>query len=175
MNTYSRALSKLDMKDYYLINKSHFLSYYGAKLPYWSENLMTADRAPFKAWDKPKDANKPWVLKWYQDYNTTKHDRSNSLHLATFENLIDAFAALAILISAQYMDEDFSPAPDVLITNSGWNDGYDAAMGGYFRIRYPRMLPDKECYDFDWDTLQNYPKAFQKFNYNKVRSDLKLN
>lgn len=165
MNKYSKNLRSLKISDYYLINQSHFLSYYSAKLPYWSENLMTADREPFKDWGNPPDPEKPWILKWYQDYNTTKHDRSNSLHLASLENLIDAFAALVIIISAQYMSEDFSPAPGALLVDSGWNDGYDAAIGDYFRIAYPRHLHESERYDFNWQHLMNKPDAFQQYNY----------
>lgn len=169
MHTYSKATKDLTIKDYYLIDRTHYLSRYSAKLPYWSENLMTADRTPFGSWRTPPDISTPWVLKWYQDYNTTKHDRSNSLHLASFENLIDAFAALVIVISAQYMSEDFSPAPGALLVDSGWNDGYDAAIGDYFRIHYPRDIPEAERYDFDWQQLSDKPNAFQKFDYNSMR------
>lgn len=168
MNKYAKKPKDLNITDYYLINTSHFLSDYSVKLPYWSENLMTADRKPFKAWGAPKDPKNPWALKWFQDYNATKHDRSNALSLASFENLIDAFAALVILISAQYMSEDFSPAPGALLVDSGWNDGYDAAIGDYFRITYPRGIPAKDRYDFDWQSLSNDPDAFQKFDYDSI-------
>jgi len=168
MHTYSKKAKDLTIKDYYLIDKTHYLSRYSAKLPYWSENLMTANRTPFKSWGAPRQQDTPWALKWYQDYNATKHDRSNSLHLASFENLIDAFAALVIVISSQYMSEDFSPAPGALLVDSGWNDGYDAAIGDYFRIAYPRNIPEDARYDFDWQEISSDPEAFQKFNYNKL-------
>ncbi len=170
MNKYSKKSQSLKISDYYLINSSHFLSDYSAKLPYWSENLMTADRTPFKDWGSPPNPKEPWVLKWYQDYNKTKHDRSNNLNLASFENLIDAFAALVILISAQYMSEDFSPAPGALLVDSGWNDGYDSANGDYFRIIYPRHLPESERYDFNWQDLMNDKDAFQQFDYDALMS-----
>ena len=168
MNKYSKKLKELNIVDYYRVNKSHFLSRYSMKLPYWSGNPMTADRQPFKSWGEPEDLMNPWKLSWYQDYNSTKHDRSNSLSLASFENLIDAMAALVILISAQYRDEDFSPAPDALLVSSGMNDGYDAAVGEYFRVVYPRDIPAKERYDFDWAVLVKDPEPFQKFDYDNV-------
>lgn len=168
MNKYSKDLMKLNITDYYLINRSHFLSKYCVKLPFWSEQLMTANRTPFESWDNPKSKKEPWVLNWYQDYNKTKHDRSNALNVATFENLIDAFAALVIVLSAQYMSEDFSPAPDLLAINSGWNDGYDAAIGDYFRIIYP-ILPEEERYDFDWQSLHDKPEVFQKYDYDNLK------
>ena len=169
MNKYSKNARDLNITDYFLINKSHFLSDYSVKLPYWSENLMTADRTPFKAWGSPEDSKNPWKLKWFQDYNATKHDRSNALARASFENLIDAFAALVVLISAQYMAEDFSPAPGALLVDSGWNDGYDSAIGDYFRIAYPRNIPEDMRYDFNWQEISNDLNVFQKFDYDSVK------
>jgi len=174
LNKYKKAQdgSNLTIKDYYLINGSHFLSDYEAKLPYWTGNLMNAGRRPFDFWAKPQDPNMPWVLPWYQGYNATKHDRVNSLQNANLENLIDAFSALVILISAQYLFEDFSPAPDLLQVNSGLSDGYDAAIGDYFRILFPRHLPPKERYDFNWQILQTDKDPFEKYDYDKLATKL---
>lgn len=167
LNKYNKASSghNLNIEDYYKINSSHFLSDYIVKAPYWSENYATAMRRPFKNWGDPVDSSKPWILTWYQAYNTTKHDKANSLHLASFENLLDAYCGLVALITSQYLFEDFSPSPELLQVGSGYNDGFDAAIGDYFRIRVPVLIPDKERYDFDWQTLLAQSEPFQKFDY----------
>ncbi len=171
LNSYDRFSQgeSLSIKDYYLINTSHYLSWYDVKLPYWSGNSMIASRQPFKCWSEPTDPKKPWRLSWYQSYNSIKHDRANSLHLANFENLIDAFCGLTALITSQYLFEDFSQSPEVLQVNSGYNDGYDAAIGGYFRVAVPRSIPAENRYDFDWRELSTNPDPFQKFDYNVIK------
>ncbi len=170
LNKYTPAQkgSSLNIKDYFKINSSHFLSDYLVKAPYWSENLMTAIREPFKAWGSPTVPSQPWVLSWYQDYNTTKHSRADSLHLANFENLLDAFCGLVAVITSQYLFEDFSPAPELLALNSGWNDGFDSTIGDYFRVVVPRHLPKSERYDFDWQVLQQDKSPFQQFDYDVI-------
>lgn len=168
LNKYSKNPRYLNIKDYYLINSSHYLSEYSVKLPYWTGHLTTAIRAPFASWAKHVDPRNQWVLGWYQAYNTTKHDRSNALPEATFENLIDAFSALVIIISAQYMTEEFSPALDVLQLESGINDGFDTATGDYFKIHYPLNVPESERYDFDWQSLSKVNDAFQQFDYDNI-------
>jgi len=57
------------------------------------------NRRPFDGWnsDTPTES-----LKWYDAYNATKHDREVNFHLATLENAIDAVAACAIMLFAQY-------------------------------------------------------------------------
>lgn len=171
LNEYSRAKQgkKLSIKDYYKINSSHYLSNYSVKLPYWSENLITAIRTPFKQWGSPDNPESPWTLSWYQAYNATKHDKANSLQLASFENLLDAFCGLVALITSQYLFEDFSPKPGALIINSGWNDGFDASIGDYFRVALPRRIPVDERYDFDWQTLAQESSPIQKFNYDTTK------
>ena len=168
MNTYTPK-GRLSIEDYYLINTSHYLSSYMVKLPYWSGDQITAMRQPFRAWGEPKNVCKPWNLPWYQDYNAVKHDRANSLHLANLENLIDAYCGLVAVITSQYLFEGFSPAPEYLALNSGWNDGFESAIGDYFRVRIPQHVPEDERYNFNWDELGKSEAPFQKFDYDAVK------
>lgn len=168
-NSYS-SKSRLNISDYHKIDQSHLLSRYSAKYPFWNGDLMQADRTPFEAWANPKNVTKPYLLPWYQDYNTVKHDRVNSMHLAHFENLLDSFAALTILIASQYFLEDFTLGPRPLLVNAGWSDGYDTSIGNYMRIRFPRCYEPGEdegciCYDFNWEEIHTNPNPFQTFNY----------
>jgi hypothetical protein len=156
--------NNLSVEDFYKVNTSHFLSDYRVKFPYWSDNLLDAIRQPFKAWGSPANPSQPHVLPWYQDYNRAKHDRVNNLHLANFENLIDAFSGLVALMTAQYMFEDFSLNPQAL-TDEGARDGFETAIGDYFRVTLPSHIPDQDRYDFDWQILSRSSSPFQKYNY----------
>ncbi|WP_271461392.1 hypothetical protein [Pantoea leporis] len=60
--------------------------------------------SPFKEWSAP---NYSKSLSWYNAYNKVKHNRGGTKHLATFEALINAVAAIHILLEAQYGKELF--------------------------------------------------------------------
>lgn len=160
--------ANLSMEDFYKINRSHFLSSYKVEVPYWSGDPETAVRRPFKSWADQKDSAKPWVLSWYQDYNLAKHDRVNALPLANFKNLLDAFSALVILITAQYLFDDFSPAPGALLLESESGDDFECAIGDYFRIRLPHDVPMEERYEFDWQVLSLESSPFAQFDYDAI-------
>jgi len=158
-NTYSYA-RHLDVTHYVKVNSSHFLSEYEAKMPYWDGG--GAIRQPFKAWGSGTHE-----LTWYKAYNQSKHDRAQNLKVATFENIVDAFTGLAVLLAAQFYYYDFGPMDDVLSTG-GINDGFEEGIGGYVRIKYPSNVPAGERYDFDWQMLASQTDPFQKFNFNVI-------
>lgn len=54
---------------------------------------------PFAGWDK-NNATKS--LAWYSAYNAVKHNRGDNIVEANFEHVLDAVAALHILLEAQY-------------------------------------------------------------------------
>lgn len=168
INKYSKASNTLNMEDYFKVNKSHYLSWYDVKVPYWTGDPMTAARQPFKHWSEPEKPKTPWTLPWYKDYTSTKHDRANSLHLSTFENLIDAFSALVALITSQYLFEDFSSGHDYLVASNGIIDGYDPAIGDYFRVYVPKSIPADERYDFNWFHIREQDNPFQQFDYDSI-------
>ena len=150
----------LNMRDYKKIDKTHHLSSYEVRLPGWrgSKNVRT----PFVGWKI-----EPGSLSWYEAYNKSKHDRHKSFHLATFEALIDAIVGLVVLISAQFLDEDYSPMPKSrgLSRNYSYDtdDEMDSALGGYFRIKYPMDWDESEKYEFTWETLNaTDPNPFDK-------------
>ncbi len=161
-NTYSsRNGDRLNMRDDYVrIERSHFLSQYEVKMPYWSDG--NPFRRPFAGWGNGNHA-----LPWYQAYNTSKHDRVQELRAATFTHLIDAFCGLAVVLTAQFLSHDFGPANDV-ITAEGIGDGCEEGIGQYVRLRYPSNLPTDARYDFTWQDLQKTSDPFEKFDYNAV-------
>jgi hypothetical protein len=160
-NAYTESSDKWNITRYSKINKSHFLSDYEVKMPYWSGGNRF--RRPFAAW-----SNVPrGPLAWYRTYNTSKHDRAQEHKSATFNDLIDAFFGLSVVLTAQFLDHDFGPMNGAL-TAEGTGDGCEEGIGQYVRLRYPANLPPGEQYDFDWETLSKTSDPFQKFNYDAV-------
>lgn len=61
---------------------------------------------PFKAFS----ASPPATPRWWQDYNSVKHNRLASIKSATFENSISAVAGVAAVLYRQWGDDLFPRA-----------------------------------------------------------------
>lgn len=151
----------LSMHDYKLINRSHRLSSYEARLPLWRgpQRILR----PFAPW-----AAKSGTLPWYQAYNASKHDRHASFHRATFECLLDAICALVILLSAQFCVETFAPGGKPLMTGlyrADPQDGMINALGDYFRVKFADDWPAAERYNFSWPEFDAQADPFANFDY----------
>lgn len=46
------------------------------------------------------------------------------------------------------------------------NDGFESAIGDFFRIKFPTDWKDEEKYDFNWNNLPDEDKKILKFDYN---------
>jgi len=148
--------SDLNMSDYKKINVTHRLSSYEVKLPIWhgQKNI----RKPYSAWETGQS------LGWYQVYNKTKHDRHSKFQSATFDNLINAVCGLVAILASQFMTHDFSPS-DWTLSVGGPNDGFESAIGGYFRIKFPTDWPNSDKYEFKWQDIEHEADPFQNYNY----------
>jgi hypothetical protein len=88
------------------------------RLTEWELALVVSGRygpiAPFRGWDlsRPTDS-----LPWYDDHHAAKHDREMNLAKASLENVIDAMAALEIMLAAQT-----GPPADRSESGSGMSD-----------------------------------------------------
>lgn len=154
-NGYSKG-GDWNMGDYKKLEPSHHLSSYEVKIAAWHGAKNT--RRPFAAW---RTAGK---LPWYDAYNQTKHDRHGQFVNASFDNLLDAICGLLALLSAQFITEDFSSASSYLAL-SGPNDGFEAAIGAYFRVKFPNDWAPEERYDFDAPALVKGVGAIAQFPY----------
>jgi hypothetical protein len=169
-NIYTVHPNKFNMaKDYCLIEQSHHLSKYQVKLPVWTgtKNVIT----PFKDWTNVSPTN--WTpLTWYNAYNKSKHDRHLHFDKASFRNLIDAVAGLLVLLSSQFLEEDFSPVPKGLSVSGPYSYDYDpkfdAGIGGYFMIKFPDDWDEAEKYDFEWQSLKTQNNRIDQFNYDNL-------
>lgn len=168
-NIYAKNPDKLTMDDYRLVNLTHRLSSYEIKLPIWkgSQNVFSS----FKAWEKVKDG-----LTWYQAYNKAKHDRHQHFEEATFENLIYAICGLIALLSSQFYNEDYSPDDKSMSIGGsysyGWEAGWDIAIGGYFKVKFPKDWPEEQRYAFNWADLEKAPDPTNQIDYNALEKDL---
>lgn len=168
-NLMSNATSRsLGMRDYRKIDVTHHLSSYEVVLPMW--NGASPAIRPFEPWltyrGQPVPQGVP--LPWYQAYNASKHDRQQEFKKANFWNLIQAAAALLIVVSSQFKDATFDSSPDFLWVGNGHHRPYEISIGSLFMIKYPEDWSNDEIYDFDWAVLKEVPDRFQKFNYDAI-------
>lgn len=144
---------------YKKIDVSHHLSSYELALPIWNGSAKVF--TPFRSW---KD-NQP--LDWYQAYNASKHDRHEAFKKANMGHLLNAVTGLLVLLSAQFKAEDFSAGSRGLAIGYDYHEG-DVAIGGLFRITFPKNWSENEMYDFNWSELEKKQERFQKINYDKL-------
>jgi hypothetical protein len=160
-NHYAKT-ANYNIADYHKTERTHRLSGYRVKIPYWDGEKSI--RQPFATFQMVAGQRSP---KWYRAYNATKHDRHENFKQANFEAMIDAIAGLAVLLAAQYINEDFSPV-DSGISWGGYDpDTFQGAIGGYFRVFYPNDWSDADRYDFNWQALKDDPSPFATHNYNQ--------
>jgi len=70
-----------------------------------------------------------------------------------------------VLLTSQFNTEDYSGSPDLLSLGGSSVHKWEAALGGIFRVEYPKNWLHDQLYDFDWHDLKDLPDPFQKFNY----------
>lgn len=163
-NRYVKATSgqNLTIGDYKLINQSHRLSAFQVRVPGWKGDAGV--RHPFAAWE----SNQP--LEWYRAYNKSKHNRHENFHLATFDALIDAFCGLNILLTAQFMGEEYGPGSKSLAISGACytyegSDGMEPSIGDMLRIKLPSDWPVEDRYEFTWPSLKAQEDPFENFDY----------
>src|SRR5262249_420865 len=162
-NGYSRA-GDWNMTDYKKLDVTHRLSSYQVKFPVW--HGRQAVRTPFSSWATGAG------LEWYQAYNKSKHDRHEQFEQANFANLLDAVAGLVALLASQFGDYDFeAPHIPVWVDDTLKGDGFETAVGKYFRLKYPDW-PKDERYDFDWKQLENDAEPFELLQFDPAPVDM---
>lgn len=149
-----------NINDYIKINKTHHLDNYFVEFPFWRGNKNRYQ--PFLNWQNSNS------LPWYQAYNDTKHDKNEKFEIANFENLLNAFTGLFVLLSSQFNCESFTPGGQSLGINVDSYFEGDFGIGDYLKIEFPKNWKDAEKYEFDWATLKNETVKFGKIDYNNM-------
>lgn len=160
----------LNMSDYRKIDVTHHLSSYTVILPMW--NGTSPQISPFSPWLPHRGQSVPTgvPLVWYQAYNISKHNRQNAFKYASLWNLVQAVAALLILVTSQFATTSFDAGPVLLSIGSGEFHPYESSIGDLFRIKYPNDWQDHEIYDFDWSNLKDQDGRFAKIDYAAIPS-----
>lgn len=161
----------LNMSHYVRIEKSHNLSDYEVSLPIWRGGPRTFK--PFSNWKTytGEEGAKKWSPDWYSAYNYSKHNRQKDFNQANLGNLLNAVAGLLVVISSQFVTEDFSAAPTTMSINGSKYEYHSMgpAIGSLFRISFPDNWDEHDVYDFDWNQLRDRPDRFQKYDYGLVK------
>lgn len=154
-NGYTKK-GNLNMSDYRLIEDTHKMSAYEIVLPRWDGKY--GRYRPFGKWSENKK------LYWYQYYHDVKHDIHSNFRHANIKNLVEAACGLIALLSAQFLNEDFSSEAGCLVLE-GSGDGMEPSVGGYFRVKYP-IWNKKDRYDFEWQSIKSEQDLIQCHDYN---------
>jgi hypothetical protein len=162
-------------EDYSLIEFTHKLSSYKVKFPVWRGDEHT--KTPFANWSTYPDKN--WFsLGWYQAYNKSKHDRHLHFNKATFEMLLDAVSGLVVLLTAQFMDESYSPNSKSMEISGNYsynfNPKMETAIGDYFRVQYPDNWCANEKYGFNWKDISKLDDPIDKIDYDSIFTKFKI-
>lgn len=171
-NIYSKS-GNWDLKnDYCLIEFTHKLSAYKVNFPVWRGQKHTY--IPFENWSTKPNIN--WhSLNWYQAYNKSKHDRHSHFDKATFETLLKAVSGLVVILSAQFMDESYSPNSKSLGISGGYSYNYDpkleTAIGDYFRVQFPDNWEDIEKYGFNWQDLSMQEEPIERIDFDNIKQN----
>ena len=78
--------------------------------------------------------------------------------------MIDAVCGLTAVLSSQFWTHDFAPESN-LIGVIGPGDGFEGAIGGFLRVKFPANVPDAERYQFDWQAIASQNNPFQNFTF----------
>lgn len=158
----------LNIKDYRKVDASHHLSSYEVVLPTWNGSPRVLK--PFETWRAFRGLPSTALLQlpWYRAYNESKHDRKEKFKQANLENLLLAVSGLLVLLTSQFGGQDFGAGPDLIGASGHDYHQMSAAIGSFFRIKYPDDWNDSELYEFNWQVLMTQPDRFSKFDYDSV-------
>lgn len=165
--------TRLNIGHFRKVDESHHLSSFKIMLPIWNDSPLVLQ--PFDTWLQYRGIPMPPGVSpaptWYKAYNESKHDRQTEFKQANLKNLIDAVAALVILVSAQFRGEEFGAGGRVIAASGLDYHPMEPAIGNLFRIEYPTDWPDNDIYEFNWIDLKNRSapsEKFDKFDYDAV-------
>lgn len=156
--------------DYSRVNVSHHLSGYKVEYPVWDEEDHLF--CPFAEWE----GNKSISLEWYNAYNKIKHRKEALKEYATLGHLLEAFAGLFVLLTAQFNRTDFAPG-FVSWSDPEGNYFYENKMfgiGNYLIVNYPVDWKEEEMYNCDWHLEYDKEDRFRKFDYDQMKAEKKV-
>lgn len=121
---YETTPKKMNMKDYFTLNKVYKLTEYTLIIDSWRSGAKLLQ--PYKQWQNDTYSR----LSWYTAYNNSKHDRHQNFKEANLENLLNAIGGLFILLYSQFGSDTFN--------NYQENTDFDIDDRGF--ISYPNFF-----------------------------------
>ncbi len=155
-----RLENSWNFRDYMIINRTHHLDGFKIQFPIWK-----GTEGVFQPFKSLKTNDTP---SWWSAYNKSKHDRYNNFEYANFENLMNAYSGLCILLSSQFRTENFKPGPRYLTEHGYCYYGGGFGIGDYLIVDFSEDWQEEELYDFDWSKLKKESVRFERFDYNKI-------
>jgi len=153
-----------NFNDYKKINKSHHLSSYEVLFPYWGDN-QTKIFTPFIDLISKDSPN------WYKEYHSVKHNRVKNFKNANYENLLNAFSGLFVVLTSQFKQGNIKAGLKYLGGISGetpltGQGEFHEGIGNFLLIKLPQDWGPDEYYDFNWRDLEQTGDPFQHYDYN---------
>jgi hypothetical protein len=149
-NAYAGKPADWNMRDYRKLQPTHRLSKYQVRFPVWRGSRSV--RAPFEKWDAGEK------LPWFDAHHGCKHNRDEEFPRANLGNVVDAISGVLVLLSAQFLTDDFGQ--QYMVDESGPGEGFEFATGGYLAVRFPDDWPEEERYNFKWQDLARTKAPF---------------
>jgi hypothetical protein len=143
------------MEHYKKLNTTHHLASYSVRLPVWTGGRSV--RQPFAAWQSGG------TLPWFKAHHGGKHNRHAEFPSANLANVVDAVAAVVVLLAAQFLTDDFGPM--YWTSETGPGDGFEYAIGHYFQVKFPTDWAPAECYEFEWEAIQTEATPFRRLSF----------
>ncbi|HHU80048.1 MAG TPA: hypothetical protein GXZ35_01770 [Acholeplasmataceae bacterium] len=161
-NKYKKKPNYLKIEDYKLLSKIYPLSKYKLKLVQNDE----IEFSPFDDWDLDKS------LSWYQTYGKVKHNSFEQLPNATLENLLNAIAAVRIIIYMQTWWEQniFLPGGTLKDFIEGYPFNFGTRKSIFNISQYPQESDFRYRYDFNWEELKEDSIIFEPFDFDSVKA-----
>ncbi|MFH1923198.1 MAG: hypothetical protein ABIP48_25330, partial [Planctomycetota bacterium] len=144
------------IRDYHKIERSSRLSEYEVEITGWSTTRKVF--RPFESWSNAHS------LKWYQAYNTVKHNRSEAFESASLENVLLAVTGLLAVLFSQFFMMSFNAHQSVEIYHTN-DDGWFWREDSIFRVKPPLSWSDEQSYDFRWKDLKDSSDSFANFSF----------
>lgn len=149
----------LKIEDFYKINKVSRLNEYQIRLYAWTPIPKIIE--PFADWQNTITF-KP--LKWYQDYNSVKHNRNKNFELANFENLIKAISGVFVILFSQFYVQAFFPYHEGMFYRFD-DDRFIYDKNNLFSIKPVQSWDESERYSFNWEKLKSDHTPFDKCKF----------
>lgn len=119
--------------------------------------------SPKKCFNPLSDWTNGPILRWYQSYNQSKHNRFSNFPKASLENVFIGICSLVVILAAQFpfMMGRVSGRSNLIAKTE--NDPNSLCVSDFI-IRYPVRQTDQK-YEFQWENIRNDISPFDLYKF----------